>query len=887
MLAVCLVACAGVGCAAWIAPVDPSTTSCGADQPACAEPFVCVEGYCLRSSQPRCGDGIVQTETAEQCDDGNRSDDDRCVNCRITSCGDGIRQVEAGEECDDGNLEHKDACTADCLWARCGDGIARKDSRAGGADHDECDDGNAIDRDLCSNDCTAARCGDGWVLEGVEACDDGNTNDEDACSNTCGLGMVELDSGIGYTCGRTELGTVKCWGTNDQGQLGDGTRSDRFSPTLIPGLNRVTRLSLNNKTSCALNQSAELWCWGDTLTPTPARLGLEHVWRDVTSYTLGGVQQIVALNDQGQLFGVNATGALVINHAEPLAAIAGGSKHVCGYSQTGKVYCLGSNENGQLGLDGGGLVAQPTYMGLDNIRSIGALSSATCAVDHDGGLWCWGRSYHRNVPLTAAPRRLEGVPAVASVTGSRDAAIIRLESGELYMFDPRASRFYRNDDVQPVGIAPFMPQRRPAGYDHLIDAVAQPNYRCVLNTARRVACWGGNTRGRLGLGILGYYDRPQRIPGIRQAKQVAVGSGHTCVRLADGTVRCWGQDDGNQRNSRINLRAETAPTLVPELEEVQSLNSAWGTTCALTAGGVADCWGRVESEPDDSPFSLIRPGLAKWTALLPSFLTICGIDDQSVAQCWGVNQLGELGDGTEAARDAAEPVLGLPPVVRLTAAATILDGRTGSHYCARDTQGMVWCWGANGWTESGPQNPATPNRTLEAQRIDDIGPVRVVSALPRRTCVVTQDGRSICWGFGCDIGALGVSEAEGNTYNEQRLAIQGFAAPPTAFAGTSCATCALLENGEVSCWGEGDEGELGNGSASVSSVPVTVAGLPAIEQIDGRWAQLCAVSRDGEVYCWGRNDHYQILPPKHDYIFDDGRLNTPTQLPLYRAQTGD
>ena len=868
------------GCADWIAPIDPSTETCGADQPPCVEPFVCSDGLCLRSSEPRCGDGILQTEASEQCDDGNLSDDDRCVNCRITFCGDGVRQTQAGELCDDGNLEHADACTADCAWARCGDGVKRKDSRAGSPDHEDCDDGNAQDRDFCSNDCAAARCGDGWVLEGVELCDDGNINDEDDCSNTCGLGVVELDSGTGYTCGRTERGRVTCWGANEYGQLGDGTLTDRASPTLIPGLVEVTRLALNNKTSCALTGADQLWCWGDTVGLSPQRLGVEHRWQDVTSFTLGREQQIVALDSDGQLFRVRTQGVERMPQPEPLAAIAGGSEHVCGYSPAGRVYCFGSNADGQVGLNDGGRVALPTYMGLDNIRSIGALSNASCAVDTQGGLWCWGRSYHRGVPLTVTPRRLDNVPEVASVKGSRDAAIIRLASGELYMFDPRASRFYRNDNVQPEAIAPFMPQRRPPGYDQLLDAVAQPDYRCAVSSARRVACWGRSSKGRLGLGILGYYHRPQRIPGITQAEQVVVGTAHTCVRLAGGAVRCWGKDDLNQRGSGVNLSSETAPTLVPGLEDAQSLTGSSSATCALTSGGGAECWGRVESEPDEPPFSLLNPGSAKWTALEHSFLTLCGIDDQGVAKCWGVNQFGELGDGTQTVRDAAEPVLGLPPVVSLTGASTLLEGRYGSHYCARDAQGMVWCWGGNGWTESGSQNPANPTLTLEAQRIGDVGATRLVRAMPRKTCAVTEDGRSICWGSGCGVGALGVSEA-GDPHNAQRRAIEGLAAVPTDFVGGTCWTCALLESGEVSCWGDGSDGELGNGDALISPTPMTVSGLPKIKQVDGRWAQICAVSETGEVFCWGRNDNYQILPPKHAYVFENGSLNTPAELSFF------
>lgn len=176
------------------------------------------------SARPVCGNGLL--EAGEQCDDGNRVNDDSCTNiCRNPRCGDGI--LQSGEECDDGNTFFGDRCTPFCRISFrlssassfsslatylpsssnavsvpaqnfCGDGI-----RWG---NEQCDDGNTISGDGCSSICIieipvssassilsvisnlssapVAVCGNG-NKEGEEECDDGNILAGDWCTPDC------------------------------------------------------------------------------------------------------------------------------------------------------------------------------------------------------------------------------------------------------------------------------------------------------------------------------------------------------------------------------------------------------------------------------------------------------------------------------------------------------------------------------------------------------------------------------------------------------------------------------------------------------------------------------------------------------------------------------
>ena len=123
-----------------------------------------------------CGDGMVDAD--EECDDANQADDDACLaNCLAARCGDGVVQTDV-EACDDANVDDSDACLSTCEEASCGDGFVQTDI-------EECDDGNIMETDACRSTCKSARCGDGVVEAGVEACDDGNQDDLDTCSKSC------------------------------------------------------------------------------------------------------------------------------------------------------------------------------------------------------------------------------------------------------------------------------------------------------------------------------------------------------------------------------------------------------------------------------------------------------------------------------------------------------------------------------------------------------------------------------------------------------------------------------------------------------------------------------------------------------------------------------
>ena len=158
-----------------------------------------IRGHWLKLSA--CGDGNVDQDRGETCDDANNANGDGCSStCEIEGCGDGVVQAGAGEQCDKGaDNALQGPCLPTCQLAHCGDAV----TQAG----EQCDDGNQVAGDGCAPNCTrevpqgyacSGLCGNG-VEEAGEACDYGARNRwaGSGCSLVCTRGNIGLTDDIG------------------------------------------------------------------------------------------------------------------------------------------------------------------------------------------------------------------------------------------------------------------------------------------------------------------------------------------------------------------------------------------------------------------------------------------------------------------------------------------------------------------------------------------------------------------------------------------------------------------------------------------------------------------------------------------------------------------
>jgi cysteine-rich repeat protein len=493
-----------------------------------------------------CGDGTIDSDRAEDCDDGelnNDTDPNGCRTiCRAAGCGDGI--LDAGEGCDDGVLNSDtapDACRTSCEPASCGDGVIDNS--------EQCDNGaNNSDSlvDACRTSCQDARCGDG-VLDTSEECDDANTINSDGCDDDCiPTSAIQVAAGFSHTCVLLRAGDVRCWGNGVSGKLGYGntTNIGDNEPPFIAGNvdvgGVVTQLTTGFEHTCALLDTGNVRCWGSDSFGQLGYASAIPIGDNETPATAGDVN----------------VGGIVIQ-------IVAGDNHTCALLGTGKVRCWGSNFNGQLGYSNTtDIGASPAAAGDVNVGGVviqlAAADRHTCALLNTGKIRCWGEGAFgqlgysnpntigdNEVPATAGDVNIGGTAIQITAGGLQTCALLNTGKLRCWGFGANGRLGYGNtnnigDDETPAF----------AGDVNVGGAITQittsGNQTCALLSAGKIRCWGSGANGRLGYGNtnnIGDNELPATAGDINVGgvvTQISTGGAHTCALLDAGNVRCWG-----------------------------------------------------------------------------------------------------------------------------------------------------------------------------------------------------------------------------------------------------------------------------------------------------------------------------------------------------------
>ena len=375
-----------------------------------------------------------------------------------------------------------------------------------------------------------------------------------------------------------------------------------------------------------------------------------------------------------------------------------------------------------------------------------------------------------------------------------------------------------------------------------VKADAGRAHACMIASDGGLWCWGDNSSNQLGLIAGNAYRTAQRVPGIAGAIDVVAGSDHTCViadldDTYDFAVYCWGKNDVGQLG--IGSASDTpvsTPTRVEGLDSGLDPNNfnvltAGATgTCVILEDRTAWCWGGNEfgengdgtTEMATSPVAVVGLSSVGWISRAKSHACARGIGiDGASLYCWGSNESGQLGllNGDAGINASTTPV-------SARYGASLLEASFGSESefsCGRvdisTYDQEAYCWGAN---PDGVLGTHPSNFTWEpATATTDAKTVREIATGTRHVCMVSgYGGDTLCWGNG-EYGQLGNGSRDS-------------AATPTLitdvwFGGLTAGddfTCGVeFELGEdVYCWGKNDVGQLGNGLSDTSSaVPTPVA----------------------------------------------------------------
>jgi len=421
--------------------------------------------------------------------------------------------------------------------------------------------GNPSDSDGAPDDSgSLLTCGNGHV-EPSEACDYAITGGTSCaalgfvdgilwCDDTCQWDTSDcrggpwLDLSVGsHSCARDGEGRWWCWGSNDMGRLGDGSLEHQPCgdydcspvPVLADPLTPMDTLTLA-ASSCGVAEGG-LWCWGSAhhgVLGEDAETIQCSDWPDFCS----PVPQPVAVDG-------------------PVSSVALGEEHVCVVQTSGRAWCWGNNDYGQLGDSTLTSRTRPErVVVVTDFVSVVAGVHFTCGLRADATVQCWGDNRYGQVG------------------------------------DELEEHLVCNGETDCIDV--------PCAVSGLADVVqvsAYFHHACVVTGDGGVSCWGYNHRGQVGDGTYENRNAPTAVLGIEDVIQVAAGDRFTCALRADGTVWCWGAnwsgslgDGSTQHEACDEYDCSTTPVQVVGIADGVDL-AAGNHGCALRADGTVWCWG--------------------------------------------------------------------------------------------------------------------------------------------------------------------------------------------------------------------------------------------------------------------------------------------------------
>ncbi len=518
---------------------------------------------------------------------------------------------------------------------------------------------------------------------------DGTTNYPLTPVEVSGLnnGIRAIAAGIWHTCAVTYGGGAKCWGRNDNGQLGDATMIERRTPVDVSGLNSgVLAIEGGVLHTCALTEGGGVKCWGNN---GYAQLG-NGTWNQST------------------------TPIDVLGLTHGMGAIAAGVWHTCALTEHGGVKCWGQNEDGQLGQGTTNSHTVPADVPelTNNIHYIASggntdfgnyRNSHTCALTEGGGAKCWGSNWYGQ--LGDGTTTHSAAPIDVSGLSSGTLAITAGSSHTCALTGAGGVKCWGNNSSGQLGDGTTTARTTPIDVSGLSNGVravdagegAYESHTCALTESGGVKCWGANYFGQLGDATMIGRSTPVDVIGLSSGvRAIATGGYHTCALTEAGGVKCWGQNHYGQLGDGTDSDRNTPGEVSGLNSGVRAIVAGDWHSCALTDSGEVQCWG------GDSRFlPMVVSGLSSGVlAIAAGGRHTCALTEIGGAKCWGRNESGQLGDGTTAY--SAQPV----DVFGLSSGVLVISGGA-RHTCALTTNGPVRCWGLNesgqlginpGWT---------------------------------------------------------------------------------------------------------------------------------------------------------------------------------------------
>jgi alpha-tubulin suppressor-like RCC1 family protein len=376
--------------------------------------------------------------------------------------------------------------------------------------------------------------------------------------------------------------------------------------------------------------------------------------------------------------------------------ISAGRIHSCALD-SGEAYCWGLNDFGQLGdgnhaessvpvaVDTSGVLAGKT------LTQISAGGDQSCALDSAGAAYCWGHDVlgglgdgdgpDSDVPVAVDTSGVLAGKTLTQISSGLLSACALDSAGAAYCWGSGGEGQLGDGSTAPISGVPVAVDTSGVLAGKTLTQISAGNIStCALDSAGAAYCWGNNYLGALGDGSTTDSDVPVAVDtsGVLAGKtltQISVGEGFACALDSAGAAYCWGNNDGDlgdgsHADSDVPERVVTSGVLAGKtLTQIAAGNVS---TCALDSAGAAYCWGinedgelgdgSINSSPVTVPVAVDTSGVLAGktlTQISVNYGPACALDSAGAAYCWGENEGGELGDGSSALNSDV-PVLAGP-----------------------------------------------------------------------------------------------------------------------------------------------------------------------------------------------------------------------------------
>lgn len=548
-------------------------------------------------------------------------------------------------------------------------------------------------------------------------------------------------------------GTVWAWGSNEHGQLGDGTRSLRRSPVQVEGLSGVIAIATSEHHSLALRGDGTVWAWGygasgilgngqssDQLTP------VQVVDLQAAVAIAAGGHSSLAITVTG---GIRAWGNLVCGlptgdfftdaHTRPrevwwltgVTAIAANANHCLAARSDGSVWAWGLNVAGQVGNGSSETVPQPVQVARPGGSiSLAAGPAHSLAITSTGIAYAWGQNDAGQVGTgPASPSTVPGevgfLDDVVSIAAGQDASLAIERDGTLWAWGAN----------HQGSLTPNAPR--------LLFSPAQTGLPGPFEMVSASYLWlARDETGGIWSSIGPQCERaPCQIPLPSPAKAVSVGANSGAALLDDGGL--WQWNNGGLPVSEVDNPDFYLPARIAALDglPIVAVDSGATRTLAVTAAGRVWSWGEKEVVKAGNEWvTLTRephelPGLLDVVAASAGGQTDAVLHADGTASSWGL-------DGFNHAQPTRVP--GLSGITALSSG--------GAFHLALRNDGTVWVWGHTQHGESGTGETVRQGHT--PIQVPGLADIVAISAGFRHCLALGRGGRIYSWGDDAE-GKLG------------------------------------------------------------------------------------------------------------------------------------